>query len=416
MHEQHTHGSVLHLARQLGQVGEAVATRDVEVGAEQHRAPDVASHVVEDVDRGRGHVRLLVLGTHAAGESEARLRRELARQTLDGLGRHARALGDGRRGVCVQQCLNAEQVPRPRGQPLGHDDVSDREGQQGLASRHRSYPLVGAHAGHAHAGLDVDVAPHLAVAIAVALGESARLLDRAQPGLEEVDAEREDVAGRGQVVAGHRVRAEHLLVRRPQRLVPKWLVDDPRPGAHCAEPLVHQPAEAARLVPRDEPHLVGRHLAQPIHDALDRIIPRYRLELAVRSPRQRLAHPVGVVHALERGLPARAQLALVDRVLGVPLHLHHAALAHPGVEAAPRRTLATARRIYRRDAGNLVLRGNEVGDELLDAVAPAAGQRRRAATGHTEDLEEPSPVHLLGVRFLVGAISHQPSKRSSSGA
>src|SRR5437879_13469863 len=74
-------------------------------------------------------------------------------------------------------------------------------------------------------------------------------------------------------------------------------------------------------------------------EAPDRVIPGDGLPLAVPRPLQRTGDAVGVVEPLQTRLAARAQPSVVDRRLGVPLELHDAALAHLGVQPAPRRAL-----------------------------------------------------------------------------
>src|SRR4029434_3844675 len=114
-----------------------------------------------------------------------------------------------------------------------------------------------------------------------------------------------------------------------------------RPAAERLRPFVEERAEAAVLELRDDGERLALALrgAQLLAEHLERVVPGHGLQ-RVTLAALGAGEPVGMVEALHRGLPARAQRALAHRMLGAALELHHAALAIAREHAAARRALA----------------------------------------------------------------------------
>ena len=88
---------------------------------------------------------------------------------------------------------SAPSVGARRLQPLVHDDLEHRQGQQAFGARCVLHPLVGIGRGHGLARLDVDERARAAVGERVHPREVRRVADGRQPGLQEVGAEGEQV-------------------------------------------------------------------------------------------------------------------------------------------------------------------------------------------------------------------------------
>src|SRR5437773_1333249 len=175
-------------------------------------------------------------------------------------------------------------------------------------------------------------------------------LDRGEPRLHEVGAERDDVLRGREVVMGHGRGAERQPVALTQRLERERLERD-TPSTHGPHPFVHQVAEGPGLVSRDEHDPLPLRIRDLLRQQLDRLVPGRLRELPVGSPQPRAGDAVGVVEALEAGLAAGAQSAVVRRRVRVALGVDGAAFADPSPEAAARRAFATGGRVPRGDAG-----------------------------------------------------------------
>src|SRR6185436_8975381 len=153
----------------------------------------------------------------------------------------------------------------------------------------------------------------------------------------------------------------------------------------------------------------GRQLIQLAGQLLDRLVPRDVLELAAAAlagALARLADAIGVIGDLNRGLPARAELALADRIFRVAFellrepHANHAGLAvseHFRIAFHDARDHAAAgvaeradARLPRRDAGNQIVFRDEADDLVFGA---AARRQRGAGAGNRGELDEVAAVH-----------------------
>src|SRR6058998_848016 len=113
---------------------------------------------------------------------------------------------------------------------------------------------------------------------------------------------------------------------------------------------------------------------------------------------------LGIVESLEPGLAPRAEPPLVDRRLGIPLELDHAAFADFRLQPTAGRAFAAGRGVIRGDPGDLVLGRDGVGDEVLGRLGVDITRRRRrgGAPRRAQNCQEPSAVHRSGLSSDTG--------------
>jgi hypothetical protein len=103
-----------------------------------------------------------------------------------------------------------------------------------------------------------------------------------------------------------------------------------------------------------------------------------------------------MIERLERGESERAELAAIDGMFRIAFQLDGAAFPGLHVEAAPGRALGTRAGVRRGEAGHLVFRLHQVGDQLLDSIGGTPGQHRGATAGHAEHGQELPPINRVG--------------------
>ena len=403
VHEQQRDLPRLHPGDEVAHLPERPPAFDAVIRSELYRPSHGARDVIEDVHRGHDLGTVRVMGRHPSGHRQPTTALgppppQLPCQPFDHRRIDADCSRHCRRCVPGEQRLQPARVRRNGGEPLAHDDRSEREGEQPLGARRRRHPLVGIQPRERHARPHVHELrhPRLPGGEAVRLAERVLIADGGQPGVEEVGTEGEDVAGAREVVPRHLGRAEGDAVAFPQRLERERLVGDVR-AARRPGPLSHEVPEASRLISRDESDALATGGLDLGTEPRQRVVPGDRLQLSLRAARQWLGNTVRIVDPLQRRLAAGAEVTVVDRRLGVPLELDHAPFAYLGVDAAPARALAAGRRVPGGDAGHLVLRLHEVGHELPRRlrIHAAGTERGRAAPRHAQDREEPAAVHLV---------------------
>src|SRR5258708_22606954 len=113
-------------------------------------------------------------------------------------------------------------------------------------------------------------------------------------------------------------------------------------------------------------------------------------------------------------MAARAEPAVVDRRFGIAVKLHRAAFAHLHADAAARRALAAGGGVPCGVARDLILRPDQVGDQLFGRLGADAARRGDGggAARHPEDLEEASPV--APVRQTVSRAANSDSPCSTA--
>ena len=371
VHQEHRHLTGIHRSQQGSQC--AVSVRDIEVRAEVDRFADVTRDEVQDVYCGADLGGSGMLAPDAARHREARASRgKFTGHPLDGGGRKAGLLG---RHLWSEVTESSQQPRAPT--PGGQQHIGHRQRQRGLGAGANGVPLVGVETGEIHSGGDVHKLGDVASGEPVRLGEPALVLHGPGPGLQEIGSEREDVLRLGEVVGGKLVHPEHLPVGRPERLRGERLVADQTPpeGAH---PFSQQIGESPPPGTGDHRHSTAGW-AQFGGEPGDGVVPGDLLPAAARAPGHGPLQAARIVEALERRLSAGAELALVDRMLRVALELDRAAFAGAHMHAASGRALGTAARVPGCHAGDLILRLDQVGNQLLDPARGAAGEGQRPA-------------------------------------
>ncbi len=138
--------------------------------------------------------------------------------------------------------------------------------------------------------------------------EARRVGHWLQPRLEEVRAEREQIARLADGVVRDAVLPEGDAIGGAQRLVAQRLVGDARSCAERARPLVHEAREVPDLEAghqRDLGALASlRERAQLLGELLLRFVPAHRLAAGERA-----AEAIRMVEALQPGLSANAERA-----------------------------------------------------------------------------------------------------------
>ena len=191
-----------------------------------------------------------------------------------------------------------------------------------------------------------------------------------------------------EIVRRQLVEAEHLAIGRAHRLVVERARSEPagRPAPRSTRRGDRRRSRAPR--PLSTATLPPASVSLPA-SRRDRVVPG---DLAEAGRRRRAAigrlDAARIVQPLQRRLAAGAELALIDRVLGIALELDRAALAGAHVQAAPRVALGAGAGVPGGDAGNLIFRLHQVGHQLLD---PARWSSRRARA-------RPAPVAPTTVR------------------
>ena len=382
-----------HRLHELSNLGERRHAAPGGIRPEAHGLADRARRRIEQIDRGLGggRVRARHRGAAANGQSRLGVAEHLG-HLLDRLGGNAARLGgllDVDRGhgfseAPVDQSLIDHRLQHgQRDEPLGSRSIAD--------------PVVGIRCGHRLPRLDVNERAGPAPGEAVRSREATRVADVRQPRLDEIGAEGQHDLGVLEGVVRHDVAAEHLVIRRTDGLVAEWLEGDARARAHALHPPIEEDGLATILElshDRDGASLPGlAQLTGLVGHELERLVPRHRLQRVAVTP-LRAGETVRVIDLLQRRLAAHAERALIDRMVGIPLELHDAAVAVAREHAAAGWALTAHGREIRRDAGHdLLVRHHERQDplgRLLAAGHGCGGARRR------DDLEEVASFHLNG--------------------
>jgi hypothetical protein len=258
--------------------------------------------------------------------------RELARQSYDHLGRHARAAGDhvGREvlGGLAHLVEPVDRAGDP-GQVLGEQRVHEAEQQIGVRAGPDEHVLVGQVRGPGAAGIDHDQP----AAPAAQRPEPAREVGggaEGAVGLQRVGAQHQQEVGAVQV--GHR-DGERMAEHQPAGHVLGHLVG----GAGGEDVAGAQRPDQGRAVQRARHRVrarvaqvdAGRLAAVPLHDLVEpsldggeRLLPA-DLPPQVALPDQRPAQAVGVLVQLAEARALGADEALAERVVPVAPHARH---------------------------------------------------------------------------------------------
>src|SRR5438445_118377 len=193
-----------------------------------------------------------------------------------------------------------------------------------------------------------------------------------------------------------------LSVTTGTSLVPEGVEGHARAHAEDLRPLVEERAQARGLELGHERDRLALARAPErgdlVRDDLLRCVPgRWRERGSVAE--ERSGEPVRMIKPLQRRLAARAQGPLADRVVGVPLELHDAALAVLRDHAAAGGALATHGCEPCGDARHeLFVRHHQRQDILRRSLAAGDGGGGAACR---DDPKEVPPVHLSRARARV---------------
>ena len=177
-------------------------------------------------------------------------------------------------------------------------------------------------------------------------------------------------------------------------------------------PGLRQLVERARLIVGDERHRLaaGAGLGQLRGGGLERLVPAHGLPCALHLE-HRPAHAIGVVQALQPGLPACAHAAAVHGVRGIALDLDGAPLARLHQDAAARGAFAAGAGVPVGHARQDVLRRDEVRNQLLRRLRAS----RDADAAQTHELEEIPAIERHGIRHGLPS-DDTPGNPSAPGA
>src|SRR4029079_9608261 len=110
------------------------------------------------------------------------------------------------------------------------------------------------------------------------------------------------------------------------------------------------------------------------------------------------AEAIRVIQTLKRRLPARAERAVAERMIGISLELYRSTVARFGDDTETRRAFAAGGGVIRRYARHGLIGRHEIRDQLPRGLI-ARGDRERCARC-AEDLEELAPLDASRFRFL----------------
>ena len=302
-----------------------------------------------------------MITVHAREREHRLVRTERSGKTLELRGRHTR-IGCG----LLDRSLARERV-----------------GDRKLTARLARDPLVGIQAGERTARADVPEARR-GIELRARIGEVELLNDARSPTVEEVGAERENELR--VLEAGRRPGDTVRTTIGFDRGGIGFSVDTQmRRQSLRRKPAVEEAREAARLVVIEENGRLALRRPDGVGEARDRVFPRRRLPRAAFVDHRR-AEAIGIVETLRSSLTARAERALAHRMVGIALELEDAAVARLRDHAAGGDAFAADRGVVRRDAGNGVVRRDEIWNELPGRLAARRGGNRRGACA--ENLEE----------------------------
>ena len=192
----------------------------------------------------------------------------------------------------------------------------------------------------------------------------------------------------------HAARASDCFVR--ERLVPQ-----PSGAAHRLGPGIEETVERACEQRGDDRDAAGATLLAERPDSVgqrrERLFPLNRCKSAL--PRRQVHHlaaarasnPIRVVETLESSLASNTEATAIDGMIGIPFDLDRPSFSRSYMHAAAGWTLSTDGRVPGRDAGHLVFRRHDVGNDPFGwKVRTGAGDRRGCRS--TEQLQKRSPT------------------------
>ncbi len=274
--------------------------------------------------------------------------------------------------------------------------MQDCQREHRLGAGGRGNPFVALRRRHVKSRADVNRATDCERAVAILRRAKFRILtrelDRRAPGFEEVRSKGKQHFGLIDSICGKIAPSEHQLCGLARGLIAKRLVIDGEVRLPCAEERradFLQRRARRRPDHRDPIVAGGGRLLQMIDEQLQCIVPGNFVELAIRAAQHRRAQAVGIVESLQTRLPARTDGALADGIAGIALQLDDASFANLRDEAASGRAFTASGGVKRRHAGDDVLIGHDVGDQL--ACRRLASGDRGGRPGRCRQFYERAP-------------------------
>src|SRR5208283_1992650 len=208
----------------------------------------------------------------------------------------------------------------------------------------------------------------------------AREFHRRLPDLEKVRTEGNQHFGLIDSIRRQIAPPKDRFRRSPRRFLVYGLVKYRARRAISAEKRERDFPEGRALRRTEERHAILARLRrrrQPVAEHFVRFVPRNRPERAVVAANLRMRQAIGIVQTLQRRLSAGAQRTLAYGIGRISLQLDDAPFPDSRHHAASRRTLRTRRGKKTWHAGDYVLIGHHVRDQLPRRRLAARDRRRR---------------------------------------
>ncbi len=274
-------------------------------------------------------------------------------------------------------------------------------------------PFVGVGAGLGHARFHLHELPAAAGAALAHFAIANRLRDRRIPSAKKIAAEGDQVIGASEIESGKRGHAEAQEIGLAQDGFVQRLIGDGGRRAERFQESLDQFAALASERAREEGQgsgVSGMNFGEMRGQLGERLVPGDFLEIA-RAARatelQRIRQAIGMIENLKTGLASRAELAAVNRMLGIALelfrqtHLDDAgltiandfrvALHDPDQRAATGRAQRAYAGFPSGDSGDEIFVGNETNQLVLGAAARLEGRER---SRESRNFEEVTPFHF----------------------
>ncbi len=254
----------------------------------------------------------------------------------------------------------------------------------GLRTRSSRDPVVALRRRHAQPRADVDGAADAQRAAPLMRRAKQRVLTREfhrrLPGLEKIRTERNQHFGLIDSIRRQVAPPKDRFRRNPRRFLVDGLVKYRARRAIGAEKRERDFSEGRALRRTEERDAVLARLRrrrQPVAEHFVRFVPRNRPDRAVAAANLRMRQAIGIVQALQRRLSPRAQRTLANWIGRIALQLDDPPFPDSRHHTASRRALRTRRGKKTRHAGNYVLIGHHVRDQLPRRRLAARDRRRR---------------------------------------
>jgi len=254
----------------------------------------------------------------------------------------------------------------------------------GLRTRSSRDPVVALRRRHAEPRAEVGGAANGKRAAPLMWRAEQRVLTREfhrrLPGLKKVRTEGNQHFGLIDSIRRQIAPPKDRFRRNPRRFLVDGLVKYRARRAISAEKRERDFSEGRALRRTEERHAVLARLRrrrQPVAEHFVRLVPRNGPDRAVVATNLRMRKAIGIVQTLQRRLSPGAQRTLANGIGRISLQLDDAPFPDSRHHTASRRALRTRRGKKTRHAGNYVLVGHHVRDQLPRRRLAARDRRRR---------------------------------------